>query len=258
MIINFSEITIYEFFALILAGIAILIPIIQWAWKKWIVKPVLVHLPTGRATLLFNQSGSYIRIEGVYEAKNKPISVKKISVTVKRQKDERKLNLVWSSFISPVNQNMVGNYLVTTESAHPFRIEADSIQCAFTEFGDSFDSFGKTFRANTNVLFGKIPEIRNTCQDYDSAVTVYKDASEYIVAKDALSKEFFWEIGKYDIDIEVEYGKQNKCFPYTLSVGEHENKLLMDNIEESLVSPLKITYGMSRDYHYAIVELQMK
>ncbi|MCM1214301.1 MAG: hypothetical protein NC331_01495 [Lachnospiraceae bacterium] len=255
MVIDFSKITIYEVLALILAGVAILIPIIQWAWKKWAVKPVLIYIPTGRATLFFNQSGSYIRIEGVYEAKYKPISVKKIAVTIKRQRDDKTLNLKWSSFISPINQNVLGNYMQTIESAHPFRIEADSIQCAFTEFGDSYDSFGKTFRSSTSALFGKISEITTNYKDYSSAEKVYKDIPEYVVAKEILSKEFFWEIGKYSVDIEVDYGDENKHFSYMFSVGEQENKLLMDNIEEALVSPLKSVYGVNWDYHTAIVEI---
>ncbi len=122
-----TPMTFYELLAIILAAIAIIIPIAQAAWKRWIITPKLNFLPTGRATLFFNQSGSYLRVDGVYEAENKPIAVKNISVTVTRKKDGQKLNLSWSSFISPVNQSMVGNYLQTTESAHPFRIEADSI-----------------------------------------------------------------------------------------------------------------------------------
>jgi hypothetical protein len=258
MIIDFSIITIYELLALILAGIAILIPIIQWAWKKWVIKPVLIYIPTGRAMLFFNQSGSYIRIDGVYEAENKPISVKKIAVTVKRQKDDGKLNLIWSSFISPVNQNMVGNYLQTTESAHPFRIEADNILCVFTEFCDGFDSFGKNFRDRTALLFGKIPEINANCKDYSSAITIYKSTPEYNVAKNILLKEFYWEIGRYDIDMEVAYGNKNKHFGYTISIGEYEHKQLLDNVEESLLSPLKQAYGVKLNFYSPLVELQSK
>ena len=39
--------TVYEKWALILSAIAILIPIIQWVWKKWIVQPKLNHYHTG-------------------------------------------------------------------------------------------------------------------------------------------------------------------------------------------------------------------
>ncbi len=57
------------------------------------------------------------------EAINKPISVKKVTVQINRQKDDAKLNLLWSSFRSPVYQNIAGNALQTTETtAHPFEL----------------------------------------------------------------------------------------------------------------------------------------
>lgn len=259
MRIDFSTpMTFYELLAIVLAAIAIIIPIGQAAYKKWFIKPKLCFFPTGRALLFFNQSGSYIRIDGVYEAENKPITIRKILVKVTRQKDENRINLTWSSFISPVNQNMVGNYLQTTESAHPFRIEADGVTCAFTEFGDMFDSFGKAFKSATDELFNKISEIRCTYQDYQSAVAAYKKCPEYENVNKLLCKEFFWEIGKYDIDIEVSCGKANKHFCYTISVGEHENRVLAENIDESLLSPLKRAYGVSLNYCPVIVELQTK
>lgn len=253
-----TPMTFYELLAIILAAIAIIIPIAQAAWKRWVVTPKLNFLPTGRVALFFNQSGSYLRIDGVYEAENKPIAVKNISVTATRKKDGQKLNLAWSSFISPVNQSMVGNYLHTTESAHPFRIEADSITTAFTEFGDPFDSFGKMFRAYTVALFSKIPSIRASKGGYDEAMKQYKKIPEYGNVRKRLENEFFWEIGKYSIDIVAEYGKTNKTFQYELSVGEYEHNHLAENIDEALLSPLKSAYGIAWDYHAAYVELHSK
>ena len=256
MKIDFSApMTYYELLAIILAAIAIIIPIVQAIWKKWIVAAKLSFLPTGRAFLFFNQSGSYIRIDGVYESERKPVSIQKIKVKITRQRDERKLNLSWSSFISPVNQNLIGNYLHTTEAAHPLRIDKDSIICAFIEFGDTFDSFGKTFRTSTSDLFRKITGIKNSCQTYIEAVACYKSAPEYSLAKEIVNKEFFWEIGKYDIDIEVNYNKKTAHFYHHISVGEYEHKLLLNNIDESLLSPLKSAYGVNWEYQTAIVEL---
>lgn len=250
-----TPMTFYELFAIVLAAVAIIIPIVQAIWKRWIITPKLNFLPTGRVTLFFNQSGSYLRVDGVYEAQNKPIAVKNISVKVTRKKDDQKLNLSWSSFISPVNQSVVGNYLQTTESAHPFRIEADSIASAFTEFGDSFDSFGKTFRANTAALFKQIPSIRMANNTYEEALQQYKSSSDYTTARSRLEKEFFWEIGKYSLEIITEYGKKSKIFQYEISVSEYEHDRLTDNIDEALLSPLKSAYGVAWDYHAAYVEL---
>lgn len=256
MKIDFSTpMTSYELLAIILAAVAIIIPIVQAICRKWIITAKLSFLPTGKAFLCFNQSGSYIRIDGVYESERKSVSIQEIKVKIIRQRDEGKLNLSWSSFISPVYQNLIGNYLQTTESAHPLRIEKDSIICAFIEFGDAFDSFGKTFKTNTNDLFCKIIDIKKSYQSYVEAVAYYKNTPEYSLAKEVVNKEFFWEIGKYDIDIEVNYDKKTAHFYYHISVGEYEHKLLSNNIDESLLSPLKTAYGVNREYQTAVVGL---
>lgn len=81
MTIDFdTPMTFYELLAIILSAIAIVIPIAQWIWKKWITKPILNHLITGKAFLFINRSGSYIQIEGVYDAQNKPVLIRKISL----------------------------------------------------------------------------------------------------------------------------------------------------------------------------------
>ena len=253
-----TPMTFYELLAIILAAIAIVIPIAQAAWKRWLIKPKLNFLPTGRATLFFNQSGSYLRVDGVYEAENKPIALKNVSVTVIRKKDEQKLNLSWSSFISPVNQNVVGNYLQTTESAHPFRIEADSIATAFIEFGDPFDSFGKTFKSYTAPLFDNIPNIKKINNCYKEALQQYMKSSDYTSARTHLEEEFFWKIGQYSVEIVAEYGETSKLFQYDISIGEYEHNYLAHNIDEALLSPLKRAYGIAWDYHTAYVELFAK
>ena len=259
MTLDFSKpMTAYEFLAIILAAVAIIIPIVQMIWKKWILQTKLNFYPTGRSLLFFNQSGSYIRIDGVYEAVHKSISVKKIGIRVIRQKDEVKLNLSWSSFISPINQNMIGTYVKTTEAAHPFRIESDSIMCTFTEFGDPFDAYGKNFKLNTDVLFNEIPKIKKEYPDYNQASAIYIQKKEYSDARNFLEKDLFWEIGKYTVEIDVEYNNTNKKFIYEISVGENDFKGLSSNLDEALLSPLKSAYGIQWNYYTAIVELGNK
>ena len=138
--------TVYEKWALILSAIAIVIPFLQAAYKKWIATAKVKFYPTGQATLFFNQSGSYIRINGVIESERSSATIKKMSIVLTRKRDDRKLNLVWSYLISPVNANMLGNYVQTTEAAHPFRVEADSVACAFVEYSDPSDSSGIKIR----------------------------------------------------------------------------------------------------------------
>ena len=257
MAIDFdTPMTFYELLAVILAAIAIIIPIVQAIWKKWFKKAKLNYISNGKAKLLFNQSGSYLQIDGVYEAINKPISVKKVTVQINRQKDDAKLNLLWSSFRSPVYQNIAGNALQTTETAHPFRIEEDSIMCAFIEFADVFDSFGKTFMQETKPLFENIVRIRKDYADYAEALSEYQSLEEYKKAKSIIEKEFFWNIGQYRIEIETFYKNESVKYSFTFSISESDYRQLKSNIDESLVSTLKDRYAIMRNYQWADIELK--
>lgn len=251
-----TPMTFYELLAIILAVVAIIIPLAQTIWKKWIQKSKLSYISNGSAKLLFNQSGSYLQIDGVYEAINKPISVKKVTIQIKRQKDDAKLKLSWSSFRSPVYQNIAGNSLQTTETAHPFRIDADSVMCAFIEFADAFDSFGKTFYQETKSLFESIVQIRKAYEDYAEALNQYQSSEEYKRVKSIIEKDFFWNIGQYSIALESFYKNESVKYFFTFSINESDYKQLKSNIDESLISPLKDRYAIMRNYQYINVELK--
>ena len=250
--------TPYEIVAICLSSIAILIPFIQWAWKKWICKAKLNYYPTGQAYLYFNHSGSYLRIDGVYEALKKPIALKNVDLHIRRQKDDQKLNLTWSSFISPVSQTIAGNFSQITEYAHPFRIEADSIACAFIEFGDQFNSSGKIIAKQLEILAQKIKPSIESEKDYETVLKEYRALPEFATAKTVLEKEFYWEIGKYDVDMEVRHGKTAVHFYCQIVVDEMQNTRLKQNIEESLISPIKDIYRIPRNYQNIRIEVEEK
>ena len=247
--------TTYEKIAIILSIIAILVPIVQWAWKKWIIKERVTFIPTGQAVLFFNQSGSYMRINGVIESNKKAITIRKVGIQIKRQKDHRMLNLSWSLLFSPMNQSFVGTNLQTTEAAHPFRVDADSIKCVFAEYTELYDSFGKTFRAKTQNLFALASEAPLRFGKYSDAVVPFSKTKEYESAIGLMKKEFYWEVGKYDLDVVVEYNNTKKIFKYEFTVSEQTYEELLRNCDEAVVVPLKNEYHIQRDFRFATVEL---
>ena len=247
--------SLYEKIAIFLSVIAIIIPIVQWAWKKWIVKGTVKFYPTGQATLFFNQSGSYIRLNGVLESERKASTIKKLSLVLTRKRDDQKLNLVWSFLISPVNQSMLGNYVQTMEAAHPFRVEADSVSCAFIEYGDPSDSSGKKIRKICNNL---TPLVLQSVQapTYNEAYAAFSQTTAFIDAKNSILSDFFWEIGKYTADITVEYNKKtSKTFAYEFTVSEQDSMELRNDIEESLMAALKEYYHVPHAFKAPLVEI---
>lgn len=257
MKLDFSvPISAYELLALIISGFALVIPLLKYLWNKCILRPKIRFLLAGNATLFFNQSGSYMQINGVIEAHNKAVTIRRITASIKRQKDDQTLNLSWSQFISPVNQSLVGNFVQTTEAAHPSRIEANSVICAFVQYSDPFDSFGKKFRSSSTGLFSMIPRLEIVESNYEDALKSYMTSPLYSDLKRLMQDEYFWEIDKYLLDITVEYNKQSKeTFHYEFSVSEQAYQELICNSDESLIAPLKNAYNQKWNFHSAYVEL---
>ena len=130
--------------------------------------------------------------------------------------------------------------------------------CAFTEFADAFNSYTKTFKTKTDVLFQNIPYICKEAKNYNEALQKYQTLSEYTNAKSFVESEFFWEIGKYDVVIQARHGKQTTNYVFEFSIGQADYQQINQNIDESLISPLKDAYGMIRNYQFVDVELKEK
>ena len=241
---NIAPMTLYETLALIMSAIAILIPIIQWAWRKWAMKPILKFHPTGRATLYCNTSGSYVSVEGIFEALHKPIIVKKMAVEIERKQDSRKLNLQWSMFISPINQSIAGNYASSVETAHPFRVEADSIMCAFTEYADFYDAARKTIEPAITKYTQHWEKKRGSIQDPQQALIYIQGTQEYEAARNALMKALYWEIGQYSLKIIVNHGNTVSNYKYTFNVSGAEREKFESNVNEIMNSIVLRTYGI--------------
>ncbi len=247
--------TVYEIISVVLSTIAILIPIVQWLWKTWVRKPQLKYYQNHSAILYFDSNGSRIRIDGVYEALHQPITVQNIGLKITRHKDDAKINLTWAQFISPVHQISFGNYSQITEKSHPIRIEQNSIICLFTEFSDPYNSTFKSFNTHATNLVALTPTDCNVIL-FPQALNCYLSSPQYTNAKKTLEKAFFWEIGKYDIEICVYYTKnKTKKFYFEMMVDENSHQLLTKNIDESLVSILKNAYGIQNNFQCVEVEL---
>ena len=74
---DFSQpMTAYEVLAIVLAALALLIPVGKWIINRFIKKIKVTFIPSEYVTLSFNRSGAYITLGGVYESKNKSAIIK--------------------------------------------------------------------------------------------------------------------------------------------------------------------------------------
>lgn len=253
--------TKYEKISIILSIIAIVIPtivipIFKYCYNKFFKSPKLKHYVTGRALLYFNLSGSYIRIDGVYEAQRNSASIKNAALQITRNADNQKLNLQWSMFVSPVNQRLLGNYSSTLETAHPFRIEKGSIACAFVEYANVNGSADRTLNPLHFKLAQTVEELFQTSTTFDEAKAKYVDTDEYKALKNEAMSFFYWKIEKYTAEIQTKFENKSTTFKYEFEVNETSNSDLIFNFEEVLLAPLYNRYGFQTNMKAVQVELR--
>lgn len=247
MPINFEQpMTTYELVAIILSVLALIIPALKWVYDKFIKRLRIDFLPSGMITLLHNRSGSYITLGGVYEAKNKSTTIKEISAKVIRRSDNATLSLLWSVFPSPVFRSVAGNYETTFETAHPFKVEADTLAPAFVEFSNTTANMAEisdgilypVVNASTAIL--STPTL--TVPIADSAV---RSLSEYNNAKLMLNEHFFWKADTYELVLTTVHSKGTFDKRYEFHLSSDESGSLRSNIDNLLVIHVANHFRMS-------------
>lgn len=243
MIIDFTKITIYEILALLLSLIAILVPLFKWLWRTLFVKAKLKFIPNGKITLFFNKSGAYIRIDGAYEALNKSVTIKNGKVRITRE-DNTVLKQDWSVFISPAWQNFSGNIASSNEYAHPFRLEANSLICAFVEYADPFNKGNILWQKIENKLNPVALKLQKEYENFDEALKAFKASPDFTQAYRDLQATFFWQAGKYKLSIENQYETKEAKFEYRFTLQQYDVDKLNGNIDKVLVSILSEKYNI--------------
>lgn len=258
MMFDKTGMTKYETVTLIISTIAVLIPFVQMIWRKWIIKAKLNHYHTGFGYLFINRSGSYIQIQSVFEASNRPISIKMISLHIRRLQDNQQRNYVWSTFTSPANMQFVGRYALSTEIAHPFRIEEDQVQCAFTEYGEKNQNAYRILTPCFEALSCIAKEYLLQRRSYEEAKNEYSLSKEYKEAEKNLEREFFWLIDEYEATVIADYANEKKSFTIVFEVANEQYSALCHNMQECLIAPLKEIYGIPLEMQSVAVRLEDK
>lgn len=257
MVFDFTKpITGYEALALMLAIFALLLPLIKSAYHRWILKAKLKYLPLGYITLMFNESGSYVRLDGVFDVVDKSIAIKEVNLTIKRKIDERTLNLEWEAFISPVSQQFGNTYASVSEVAHPFRVDANSVACGFIEFADLFNTFTKQYKPLRENLRKELHGIAIDNQDSQKIYHTYYQLNSYKEAESLLKKELFWELGEYRINLTVKHSDGTDEFKYEFEIGSGEYKDIKHNFCETL--NLSIKNYLNQKIEYKTVSIKLK
>ena len=241
----------YEIIATVIAVIALIQP---WAIKLWntlFKKLKITFIPSGKFKLFYNRSGAYVQIGGVIEAKNQSVVVRDISAKITRLSDNAELKLDWSSFNTPVFQNVAGNIVTTTETARPFKVKANDLSPVFVEFANIDDIFLNQLAEIHNSLMGRARTIAGPTIPLENARYNFRTTPEYQKAKEELLESFYWKVSQYVLRISVHYGDDAiKDFSYKFSLDQAEIAELRKDIERAMDCAIDNLYGQTPIFYY--------
>lgn len=231
-----TPMTMYELIAMVLSTLALIMPVIRWGYDTFVKKLKIDFLPSGMITLFHNKSGSYISFGGVYEAINKSTTIEDISAKVIRKSDNATLSLTWSIFPSPVYRTVGGNYESSFETAHPFKVEADTLAPAFIEFRNTQTNMEEVSdEIRLPVVNASSPILYQPNASLPLVDAGVKSLPEYAQAKLALNDHFFWKHGDYEILLITKHSKGILEKTFNISLSMEESAKLRSNIDSILL-----------------------
>lgn len=240
-------ITTYELVAIAISILALIMPVIIWIIKKIFFKTKLELYPTNQLKLLYNESGSYINIDFSLECKNKSAIIKNIETEIIRESDNKKLELIQSTYRSPAYSMIGNNFVSNNEVAHTIKIDKDELRCIFLE------------EAQKNAeIINKLKEIHDNkmngieiAEDYNKTIQKFKEKASYNEIYAKLYEELFWKKSKYTLKIIIMYNKKQKLVKeFVFEIDEKEARLFEENVEKALVCRIGNRFGVITNFYY--------
>ena len=248
-----SVMSTYEIVATIIALIALIQPWIIKLWSVLIKKAKIMLIPSGKIKLFYNRSGAYVQIGGVIEAKNQSVVIRNISGKITRLSDNAELKMDWSSFNTPVFQNIGGNIVTTTEIARPFKVKGNDLAPIFVEFTNIDSVFVNRMMEIHNSLSAQARAIATPDISLEQARNEFKKTNAYKEAKEELIESFYWKASQYILVISVYYGSHAKQdFFYKFSLDLAETTEFKKNIERSMDCAIDNLYGQTPTFYFPL------
>lgn len=241
--------TPYEWWSLIIAALAVFlsiaIPVTQFLIKKFKrLKISIIPFEQTALTMLFNESGSYIKLLICLECKNQDTTIKKIHVNIIRDCDNQSCALEWSTLES-IYVNWFGantsNRINSVSYARPFKIKADTLEPFIIEFSGNGSIALKDFCIKRNKQLQRFIQFSNQkFETPDDVCKKYKAvSSEYTEMVSELSEYFFWKAGTYTIKIDILHDlNKTTSSKFSFVLSDDESKLLEKNIDSTIFGRL--------------------
>ena len=222
----------YELASLIIAGSAMLLSVLIPAFQalyRYYRKTKLEIIPFDAKPLIifFNESGSYIEIKFSIACTRHDCIVKTITASVIHINTQTELKRKWT-FLKPINVSWVNAgfqraQLNGATYVHPLRLEKDSLEPLFVEFGTDLNVADDPLILERDSTLSQIAEdLKGDNISFDNLTT----RKVITVLADRFSERLYWQGGLYKLTLTIDYdvdGSISKVFHFKLSEKDIRN-----------------------------------
>ena len=242
-----QPITAYELVALLVSIIwPIVLMVVTWVYDKYVKKLKFDFIPSGMITLYFDNNGSYFTLGGVYEAEHKSATVQNITALVERESDKAVLNLRWSTFSPPKVRIIAGNVEMESETAHPFKVESDTLFPVLVGFENANENICEKFSNLLQPIHNAVTYMVTQQHLSPEQINVQvRQISNVDRVKQGLNDDFFWRSGVYHVKLATKYNNLTLNKKCTFTLSEVESNRIRNNIDTLLIEPMARYYFQS-------------
>ena len=144
---------------------------------------------------------------------------------------------------------MGSDFVSGNEQVHPFQITENSMVPIFVEFEVKNRTSSKEINLYMNQIEKYAYEL-NENNDFNKIWELYQKETSYVETVKCLEKEFYWETGRYSVDMIIHYNDNSKTeYSVEFDIPEEKSLKLRMNIQEVIMFPFKQKFR-KRIYFY--------
>lgn len=260
---------IIKYGVLILALIGISQYWIIAAFNKWVRKGFVKTYKSGTISIGYDSfSGANISLNGTFRVFNKDIFINRIFIKVTRLRDEAKHTHEWNAFKStelfisenyPLKIELPSGFLISPKVPYRFNISfydnelMKDIKLEFSKYFNKWMKYHDELNKirNESIALGLVTE-HEIIEEQIRKIGEFRTCRVSTEVFGKLNSLFYWDAGKYSIELNVQTSKPDKTFieNYEFELTEEDSKNLKLNVITILETPIRMFLNQKRNLFF--------
>ena len=221
--------TILLILSLVIAVIAALMPLWQFLINKWFRKLKIAFFEDEELYISSYSVNSLFTMD----VKNKDIIIREVSLKIRRNVDNRIIELKWDCHVSTNFKGMDAD--AERRIAYPFKVNKGSCEVFHLKYLRLDDEYSKMKEAGAEVVLlrNELNKKRKSTFSVSSQEIVKEE--KYQQLYNGFANSLFWQEGDYELIYHVRYNESLLEQKFAFSLTKEDEQVMRVNIQEYLL-----------------------